>query len=90
MREELNLSQGQHTGEKPWEEGGTKAGTVCFLVCALEWWADHALVWGLQSSSSHARPSLAGVECIFFNEEYLICDWASKGKPTANYSFYYW
>lgn len=40
--------------------------------------------------SEQAAASPGGVECIFFNEEYLICDWASKGKPTANYSFYYW
>ncbi|XP_066496211.1 cytokine receptor common subunit gamma [Tiliqua scincoides] len=37
-----------------------------------------------------ASPTSGGVKCIYYNEEYLICDWAIKGKPAVNYSLYYW
>ncbi|XP_053129975.1 cytokine receptor common subunit gamma [Hemicordylus capensis] len=37
-----------------------------------------------------AGPVPQGVECIIFNEDYMTCDWGSKEKLTANYSFYYW
>uniref|UniRef100_A0A8C5UG12 Cytokine receptor common subunit gamma n=1 Tax=Malurus cyaneus samueli TaxID=2593467 RepID=A0A8C5UG12_9PASS len=33
---------------------------------------------------------LAGVECIFFNEEYMTCMWGSRETVTVNYSLYYW
>uniref|UniRef100_A0A8V5GXQ7 Uncharacterized protein n=1 Tax=Melopsittacus undulatus TaxID=13146 RepID=A0A8V5GXQ7_MELUD len=34
--------------------------------------------------------SLAGVECVLFNEEYMTCTWGSRETLTANYSLYYW
>lgn len=48
-----------------------------------------------RSTAAHRRGarqhlSVAGVECVFFNEEYMTCTWGSKEKLTANYSLYYW
>ncbi|NWI59752.1 IL2RG protein, partial [Calyptomena viridis] len=34
--------------------------------------------------------SLAGVECVLFNEEYMTCMWGSRETLTVNYSLYYW
>lgn len=34
--------------------------------------------------------SLAGVECVLFNEEYMTCTWGSRETLTANYSLFYW
>ncbi|NXA70605.1 IL2RG protein, partial [Mohoua ochrocephala] len=31
-----------------------------------------------------------GVECVFFNEEYMTCMWGSRETLTVNYSLYYW
>ncbi|XP_070616152.1 cytokine receptor common subunit gamma isoform X1 [Erythrolamprus reginae] len=32
----------------------------------------------------------AKVDCICYNEDYVICDWGSQQKPAHNFSFYYW
>uniref|UniRef100_A0A8C5UDI6 IL2RG protein n=1 Tax=Malurus cyaneus samueli TaxID=2593467 RepID=A0A8C5UDI6_9PASS len=37
-----------------------------------------------------AAQSHSGVECIFFNEEYMTCMWGSRETVTVNYSLYYW
>ncbi|NWW89787.1 IL2RG protein, partial [Rhynochetos jubatus] len=47
------------------------------------------------SAAAHSRGvqwclSLAGVECVLFNEEYMTCMWGSRETLTANYSLYYW
>ncbi|NXE54760.1 IL2RG protein, partial [Casuarius casuarius] len=34
--------------------------------------------------------SLAGVECVLFNEEYMTCTWGSGEMLATNYSLYYW
>lgn len=46
--------------------------------------------FGSFSCGPNVRVSLAGVECIVFNEDYMTCVWARGQKPTANYSLYYW
>nr|XP_054497427.1 cytokine receptor common subunit gamma [Agelaius phoeniceus] len=37
-----------------------------------------------------AADSQPGVECVFFNEEYMNCTWGNKEMPTVNYSLFYW
>ncbi|NXA37015.1 IL2RG protein, partial [Eudromia elegans] len=34
--------------------------------------------------------SLAGVECVLFNEEYMTCTWGTAETLATNYSLYYW
>lgn len=46
--------------------------------------------WALaQPSTAQQCLLLAGVECVFFNEEYMTCMWGSRETLTVNYSLYY-
>lgn len=61
------------------------------MVCCKECKKRECVLGGAPACSpSHPRPFPTGVACVFFNEDYMTCDWGSKGKPAANYSLYYW
>ncbi|KAM6353705.1 cytokine receptor common subunit gamma isoform 2-T2 [Alca torda] len=51
--------------------------SVLLLLCGL----------GPCLATAHGSP---GVECVFFNEEYMTCTWGNRETLTANYSLYYW